>query len=37
MLTKLNLGCGKQILQGYDNIDLHNNDVIKCDIQAKKA
>jgi len=33
---KLNLGCGKKILDGYDNIDLNNKDqrVIKCDIRT---
>ena len=33
---KLNLGCGKSILEGYDNIDLNNKDsrVIKCDIRS---
>jgi predicted SAM-dependent methyltransferase len=32
---KLNLGCGKKILQGYDNIDLNNKckNVIDCDIR----
>jgi len=34
--VKLNLGCGKKILENYDNIDLNNKDprVIKCDIRT---
>jgi predicted SAM-dependent methyltransferase len=32
---KINLGCGKKILDGYDNIDLNGRDIkiIKCDIR----
>jgi predicted SAM-dependent methyltransferase len=33
---KLNLGCGKSVLEDYDNIDLHGNNekIIRCDIKS---
>jgi len=31
---KLNLGCGRTLLEGYENIDLNGKNVIKCDIRS---
>lgn len=32
-MKKLHLGCGDRILSGWDNLDLHGNNVIQCDLR----